>query len=412
MEKEKRIEATEDLKATLTPRVVRQALEHLYVNVELSSTTLATCGLFADPDRSVLQCARALRNLLLDAIETLRPLRPTSTHVTRQERSYEVLSLRYVSGFSVEEIAERLSLGPRQIYRDLRRAEADLTKILAAGLPVVPSNAPTGSVSAFKEEIDALSKTSCMTDLADLLQSALTTIRPFAEQKQVFLHYQKPPRAVWSVVAPGILKEIFIQILSALIQQCGKKQRMAIKIGDEKERVEVDIRLHGPDLAIQDDLLQHALMTAQSLAVPADICKNVSPDVHEITLSFRAAHSLPILVVEDNPGICELYQRYLQGSEWHPVIVSDAGQVEAYILSLQPAAIVLDILMPELDGWSLLQQIKTDPKTGSIPIIVCSVINDPALATALGANASLKKPLSRLELIGTLSRVTQTHNEV
>jgi CheY-like chemotaxis protein len=73
---------------------------------------------------------------------------------------------------------------------------------------------------------------------------------------------------------------------------------------------------------------------------------------------------------------------------------------------LQPAAIILDVLMPGVDGWSVLQALRSSSELRQIPVIICSVINDPELAAALGAAVSLKKPLSRLELIEALQQVT------
>jgi DNA-directed RNA polymerase specialized sigma24 family protein len=110
----------------VSAQAVREALEHLYANVELANTPLALSGRFVSPHASVLQRAQALRNLLLDAIEALRPLRSLLPHQVAAGRSYEVLSLRYVSCLTVEEIGERLAVGSRQIYRDLRRAEEEL----------------------------------------------------------------------------------------------------------------------------------------------------------------------------------------------------------------------------------------------------------------------------------------------
>ena len=93
---------------SITPQQIREALEHLYANVELAHTPLVNTGKFVDPTAGVLQRAQVMRNVLLDAIEALRPLRPQPPHQLAAGRSYEVLSLRYVSCLTVEEIADRL----------------------------------------------------------------------------------------------------------------------------------------------------------------------------------------------------------------------------------------------------------------------------------------------------------------
>ena len=69
---------------------------------------------------------------------------------------------------------------------------------------------------------------------------------------------------------------------------------------------------------------------------------------------------------------------------------------------LQPDAITLDVMMPSQDGWEVLQRLKSEPDTRRIPIIICSVLDDPELAFSLGAVACLKTPVSQADLVGAL----------
>ncbi len=70
-----------------------------------------------------------------------------------------------------------------------------------------------------------------------------------------------------------------------------------------------------------------------------------------------------------------------------------------------PDLIILDVMMPTMDGWQVLRSLKQNPGTEKIPIIVCSVLKEPELAISLGARAYLKKPVDRLELLATLERI-------
>ena len=69
---------------------------------------------------------------------------------------------------------------------------------------------------------------------------------------------------------------------------------------------------------------------------------------------------------------------------------------------LRPLAIVLDLMMPGQDGWEILQNLKADAATADIPVIVCSVLAQESLAQALGADAYLRKPVSREQLLVVL----------
>jgi Amt family ammonium transporter len=62
-------------------------------------------------------------------------------------------------------------------------------------------------------------------------------------------------------------------------------------------------------------------------------------------------------------------------------------------------------MMRSLDGWAVLQQLKSDPDTAQIPVLVCSVINEPQLARSLGAAGLLRKPVTAEELLTAVASV-------
>ena len=128
-------------------------------------------------------------------------------------------------------------------------------------------------------------------------------------------------------------------------------------------------------------------------------------DVAAIRLGLRLVRPRAVLVVEDNAGAIELYRRYLADApEWQLAAAVDPRVCLDMATRLRPSAIVLDIMMPQQDGWSVLQALHTHPVTRAIPVVICSVFSDPGLAEALGATAYLTKPVSRLEFLAALER--------
>ena len=121
-------------------------------------------------------------------------------------------------------------------------------------------------------------------------------------------------------------------------------------------------------------------------------------------LRLRTSVAARILVVEDNPGAVELYRRYCTGTGFEVVAVPDARLVWDMVRVNHPDVVVLDIMMPHVDGWRVLYRLKQSPETQKTPVIVCSVIDDPALAEALGAEAYLRKPVCQSEFMGALKR--------
>jgi CheY-like chemotaxis protein len=70
-----------------------------------------------------------------------------------------------------------------------------------------------------------------------------------------------------------------------------------------------------------------------------------------------------------------------------------------------PVAVVLDIKLPRLDGWQVLAELKADPATAAIPVVIASVVDDRPRGLALGADEYLLKPIRRDELVEALRRV-------
>jgi CheY-like chemotaxis protein len=70
-----------------------------------------------------------------------------------------------------------------------------------------------------------------------------------------------------------------------------------------------------------------------------------------------------------------------------------------------PVAVVLDIKLPRLDGWQVLAELKADPETAAIPVVIASVVDDRPRGLALGADGYLLKPIRRDELVDALRNV-------
>jgi CheY-like chemotaxis protein len=100
-----------------------------------------------------------------------------------------------------------------------------------------------------------------------------------------------------------------------------------------------------------------------------------------------------------------MYQRYLGRTHYKVIGVADPTQALALAMRLQPALILLDVMMPHVDGWEILQTLQQDVKTCGIPVIVCSAWEAGEMAKSLGAAAFLKKPITQTGLLEALKRL-------
>ena len=82
----------------------------------------------------------------------------------------------------------------------------------------------------------------------------------------------------------------------------------------------------------------------------------------------------------------------------------DPRQVSRLLQSLVAPIVVLDVMMPEVDGWEVLAQLRGAPATAGAVVIICTVLPQEALALALGADAFLQKPVSREDFLAALDR--------
>ncbi len=111
------------------------------------------------------------------------------------------------------------------------------------------------------------------------------------------------------------------------------------------------------------------------------------------------------MVIEDSPTAAEQLARYLQAFGARVEVLPHGTGVITRAIALQPDVILLDILLSDDDGWHVLRQLKSEPRTQAIPVIIVSVVDQPEQARALGAAASLLKPIDRASLEQTLRRV-------
>jgi CheY-like chemotaxis protein len=95
---------------------------------------------------------------------------------------------------------------------------------------------------------------------------------------------------------------------------------------------------------------------------------------------------------------------YLEGAGYTVAIARDGVEGLELARRLEPAAVILDILLPRLNGWDLLAQLKGDPATSATPVVIVSMLDEQGAGFALGAAEYLVKPVDRARLLDALAR--------
>jgi signal transduction histidine kinase/CheY-like chemotaxis protein len=112
-----------------------------------------------------------------------------------------------------------------------------------------------------------------------------------------------------------------------------------------------------------------------------------------------------ILVVDDDPTARELVVRHLERAGFAVVAARGGQEALRLVRELRPAAVTLDIIMPDLDGWTVLAAIKGDPELAATPVVLISIVDQKNRGYALGAADYLVKPVDRAKLVETLTTI-------
>jgi len=378
---------------------VHEALTHLYEDVDLGQSPLAAHFPEVRDRPSLAEAGARLRTIVLNAIETLRPARRHAFGAL-ESRSYDVLTLRYVENRSLQRLADELSLSQRQVHRDLVIAEQKLAAVLNAASSR-PTTRPTRS--QLDDELLALRSQPTEVVLAQVVQAAVDLTSPLADRLGIQIALQQPDGAPIATVAErSILTQVLAQLLSCAVQMA-TSPRVAVAVAGTGADATVSLLLKVDPARPAVERLADAKRIA---AAQHWLCDMHIDPAGEATILLRlgAGRTPHALVIEDNASAVQLYRRYLTAAGWHVESLSDPTEAMRVASEMQPDVIVLDVMMPSIDGWTLLRSLSTNESTADIPVIVCSVVQDAQLSEALGARAHLCKPVSQGELLAAVSR--------
>lgn len=112
-----------------------------------------------------------------------------------------------------------------------------------------------------------------------------------------------------------------------------------------------------------------------------------------------------ILIVDDDPGVLKLISEAFNDHGYKTLTTSSGKEAIKLAREHQPFAITLDVIMPEMDGWEVLNHLKKDPLTSNIPVIIVSVSEDKDTGFALGAIGCVTKPVDKNSMINEINKI-------
>ena len=287
------------------------------------------------------------------------------------------------------------------------------------------------------------------TAVAETIEMVVTTVEPLATKKDIKV-VNEAGSDLYVVADPGKLKQMLLNLVSNGIKftPAGGQVTIAARRGQSMIEIsvvdtgigmsEADLQfifqefrqldqgpdrqqegtglglaltkrfaeLHGGTVSVQSSKGSGSMFTLRLPIEPPNAKTEPTPEGTPMGVT-NLTRPL-ILVVEDNPPAAELLVRYLDRGGFRIEVARTGSEALTKARALKPAAITLDILLPEIDGWEVLTQLKQEDSTRDIPVVVISVVDNPDLGHALGALDYFVKPVDREALLSRLGRYSLT----
>jgi signal transduction histidine kinase/DNA-binding response OmpR family regulator len=387
--------------------------------------------------QSVLAIQNA--NLFTEVEEKSRQLEMASQHKSQfvASMSHELRTpLNAIIGLTEMMVSNAPRFGTEKAAEPLRRVHRAGTHLLGLINQVLDlSKIEAGKLELSPETVN----------LAPLLEDVVGTARQLAEQNKNRLVVESPENLGTLTVDPMRLRQILLNLLSNACKftKQGEVKLRVKRVVDGRNWIEIAVADTGIGMTPEqqaklfEEFTQADSSTARQyggtglgLAITRKLARMMGGDVtvtsepgkgsvftvrlpgsadsqsRSLTGSdgHRSATADRVLVIDDDATARELIADHLKAEGF--AVVTAAGGVEGLKLAkeLRPAAITLDVMMPDLDGWSVLAALRQDPELAEIPVIMITIVDEHRRGIALGTAGYLTKPIDRERLHRLVSR--------
>jgi len=387
--------------------------------------------------QSVLAIQNA--NLFSEVEEKSRQLEMASQHKSQfvASMSHELRTpLNAIIGLTEMMVSNAPRFGTEKAAEPLRRVHRAGTHLLGLINQVLDlSKIEAGKLELSPETVN----------LAPLLEDVIGTARQLAEQNKNRLVVESPDNLGTLTVDPMRLRQILLNLLSNACKftKQGEVKLRVKRVVDGRNWIEIAVADTGIGMTPEqqaklfEEFTQADSSTARQyggtglgLAITRKLARMMGGDVTVASepgkgsvftvrlpgsADVQARSSIgsdgrrsptaeSVLVIDDDATARELIADHLKAEGFS--VVTAAGGVEGLKLAkeLQPTAITLDVMMPDLDGWSVLAALRQDPELAEIPVIMITIVDEHRRGIALGAAGYLTKPIDRERLHRLVSR--------
>lgn len=358
-----------------------------------------------------------VQSVVLQALELLKPA-PDVPAGARARQIYDVMLHRYALKVTQEEAAETLGMSVRSLHRAQREGVHMLARVLwehaqATSGRFPPPGTPgsespqSGAAQAadwhsqVQEELALLHRTApgAAAPVEETISEVLELADIIASVHGVELQLGFVQPGLVTRTHPAVLRQVLITAIARLAQYVRGPVTIYAGLEDGQAKITLTGALSRDHPILSDEPVPDIL-------IPEGGTEEWHVEEDNIFLWIRSpvGDQSKVLVVDDNPDVVHFYRRCTVGTSYRIIHAPGDREIISTIQAASPDVIVLDIMLPDVDGWKLLMQLHEHPDTGRIPIIVCSVVRERELALALGAVDFLPKPVPPQRFAEALDR--------
>jgi signal transduction histidine kinase/CheY-like chemotaxis protein len=160
-------------------------------------------------------------------------------------------------------------------------------------------------------------------------------------------------------------------------------------------------QMMGGDIYVESELDRGSNFIIE---IPAQVSLNTTESEIELNGEFSACALQTILAIDDDPAIADILRRFLGKKGFRVQVASSGKEGLRLAQESKPQVILLDVMMSEMDGWTVLSSLKADPELVDIPVLMMTMVDNKNLGYALGANDYLLKPIDFKQLTSVLAK--------
>jgi signal transduction histidine kinase/DNA-binding response OmpR family regulator len=305
----------------------------------------------------------------------------------------------------------KIEAGRMDLYLERFNVRQMLDEAVDTVTPLVEKN-NNRLVTDFGDDLGSIRAD--LTKVRQSLFNLLSNAAKFTEDGTVTLAVKREPRdsGDWMILSVsdtgiGIREEMLDHVFEEFSQADDSTSRDFGGTGLGLPISRRFCQMMGGDLSVESTYGSGAAFTIELPAqVDALEAAKASAQIDEGDDPSVAIGESRILVIDDDPNSRELLQRTLE-ADGHAVVTAESGEEGLEIARrLHPVLITLDVMMPGLDGWSVLKALKADPDLRAIPVMMITIESEKDLGYSLGAVEHLTKPVNRDKLLQLVSRHT------